>query len=92
MTGPLHNPVYTALTTRDAHLGTQRDGVAWFDAEVSPFAGFPEDRHDGLEVLHRLLPEGRRILFARPEPIASFSGWRLAVHVPGLQFGPDLFA
>ena len=82
----LHNPVYHALCSVDAHLGTRQGQVAFFDAEVSPFAGFPEGCAEGFEELRALLPAGRRIIYARPEPIEVPQGWQLKVHLEGLQF------
>ncbi len=82
----LDNPVWHSLTGRDAHLGTVRDGVAWFDEAVSPFVGFPEDHPDGFGTLHALLPPGRRILYATRGELPDHPGWELSVNVEGLQF------
>lgn len=86
MEHPLHNPVYNALCTGDAALSFGEGEVKYFDEEVSPFAGFPEEDQKGFEVLHNILPAGRRILFARPSPIEIPAGWQLMAHVHGLQF------
>ncbi|RYY90528.1 MAG: GNAT family N-acetyltransferase [Chitinophagaceae bacterium] len=86
MDHPLDNPVYHALCGRDAELGFRTGAIAWFDAEVSPFAGFAENHATGFAELHRLLPEGRRILHATRKPVAQFEGWRVAASVEGLQF------
>ncbi|GAB4092697.1 GNAT family N-acetyltransferase [Flaviaesturariibacter terrae] len=82
----LQNSVYEALSSGDARLGTRRGNVAFFDADVSPFVGFPEGLAEGFAELHALLPAGRRILFARPEPLAIPGGWTLRVHIEGAQF------
>ncbi|TCJ13335.1 GNAT family N-acetyltransferase [Flaviaesturariibacter flavus] len=82
----LDNPVYNALCTRDAHLGTRQGSVAWFDAEVSPFAGFPVGYAPGLAELLGLLPAGRRILHASRTPVHAFGGWKPVASISGLQF------
>ncbi|RYY94890.1 MAG: GNAT family N-acetyltransferase [Chitinophagaceae bacterium] len=80
------NPVYDALCSRDAHLGTRIGPLAWFDAEVSPFAGFPTSHAGGLRELCERLPAGRRILHASRTPVRDFGGWATAAIVEGLQF------
>ncbi len=39
----LNNPVYYALQSGDAHLWSGSDKVKYFEEQVSPFAGFPEE-------------------------------------------------
>lgn len=85
MSDLLANPVYAALTSRDRHLGEEGNGVAWFDAEVSPFAGFPEEDGDGFLKLQQALPAGRGILFGTPHPEVAHPGWTLVVKVEGVQ-------
>lgn len=82
----LRNPVYHSLLYNDGHLGRVSGKVAWFDEDVSPFVGFDEEHEQGFADLYRLLPAGRRILFATPDPITLPKDWRLAVAVEGLQF------
>lgn len=82
----LYNPVYNALRSADAHLGTGSASVKYFDNEVSPFVGFPTGYMNGFEELHQLLPEGRKILYATPEPIHQPSGWEMMAAIAGLQF------
>ncbi len=62
----LHNPVYYALLSGDAHLGFNAGQVNYFQEEVSPFAGFHEEYANGFEELYRLLPPQRKILYATP--------------------------
>lgn len=82
----LQNPVFNALSTGDQQLSFGTGHVKYFDAEVSPYAGFPEDYADGFSDLYELLPAGRRILFARPTPIEAPKGWQLQHEIEGLQF------
>lgn len=89
----LYNPVYNALVSGDAHLGGGTANVKFFDEAVSPFAGFPTDHACGFDDLFSLLPAGREILYARPEPIKEPAGWKFIAYIPGLQFvfsGKDL--
>jgi ribosomal protein S18 acetylase RimI-like enzyme len=82
----LHNPVYYALSTRDAHLGSGEGEVKWFHEEVSPFVGFPGDYNDGFKDLYNMLSPGRRILYATPQFIKEPTGWQLVHEIKGLQF------
>jgi ribosomal protein S18 acetylase RimI-like enzyme len=82
----LFNPVYNALVTGDASLAQGTGEVRYFDKEVSPFAGFPNDNHEGFQQLHRQLPTGRKILYAHPELIFEPLGWQLLREIKGLQF------
>jgi len=82
----LRNPVYHSLLYNDGHLGNSSGKVAWFDEDVSPFVGIEEGHEQGFADLYRLLPAGRRILFATPNTIALPKDWKLAVAVEGLQF------
>jgi ribosomal protein S18 acetylase RimI-like enzyme len=82
----LDNPVYAALCSGDAHLGRREGEVAWFDEAVSPFAGFPEGYERGFADLHNLLPAGRQMLYANPNPVQDFGGWELRAALAGTQF------
>ncbi|MGZ8537175.1 MAG: GNAT family N-acetyltransferase [Flavisolibacter sp.] len=86
MNDPLYNPVYNALLTGDAHLSNGTDTVKYFDEEVSPFVGFPDNYEKGFDELYDLFPPGRRILYAIPEQIKEPKGWRVMADVKGLQF------
>jgi len=82
----LDNPVYHGLRSRDAHLGHGTDNVKYFDEQVSPFAGFDDNYDKGFDDLYKLLPEGRRILYATRKKIKEPDGWQLNHEVEGLQF------
>lgn len=86
MIHPLHNPVFSALSTGDKHLSFGNERVKYFHEEVSPYAGFDEDNVQGFEELYELLSTGRRILFAKPTAITTPKGWELQHEVKGLQF------
>jgi ribosomal protein S18 acetylase RimI-like enzyme len=82
----LNNPVYHALCTTDASFNIGNDVVKFFHQEVSPFAGFDEENKNGFEQLHDLLPQGRKILYAKPSPIAAPKGWEVQHEIEGRQF------
>ena len=82
----LDNPVFHALSSNDAHLGSASGNVKYFDAEVSPFVAFPADCDAGFEQLYNVLPAGRRILYATRTRIQEPEGWELRNEISGLQF------
>lgn len=82
----LNNPVYYALNSKDAHLGSGSGTVKYFDEEVSPFAAFPEDHDNGFKELFDVLPAGRRILYAIRKRIEEPAGWEVKHELTGLQF------
>lgn len=82
----LHNPVFHALCSTDHHLSLGNERVRYFHEEVSPYAGFAEDNTTGFEELYELLPPSRRILYAKPTPVATPKGWQLQHEIRGLQF------
>ena len=82
----LYNPVYNALLSGDARLCVGEGMVKYFDEQVSPFAGFPQDYDKGFDDLYDLLPAGRKILYATPQKIQEPEGWQIAAAMEGLQF------
>ncbi len=82
----LQNPVFNALLTGDKQLSHGTERVKYFDAEVSPYAGFAEEYEHGFEELYELLPAGRRILYAKQTVIQPPQGWQLQHEIEGLQF------
>lgn len=81
----LNNPVYNALLTGDAQLGTGTDKARYFDKEVSPFASFEEGYTKGFDDLYDLLPHDRLVLYPTPRLITGPKGWQLLEQVEGLQ-------
>jgi ribosomal protein S18 acetylase RimI-like enzyme len=82
----LNNPAWHALNSKDTHLGSGAGNVKYFDAEVSPFAAFPEDCDTGFEELFDMLPAGRRILYSTRTRIKEPEGWAIRHEITGLQF------
>ena len=86
MEDALYNPVYNALLTGDARLSFGKGWVKYFDEQVSPFVGFPQDYTKGFDDLYDLLPAGRKILYAIPQKINEPEGWQVVAEMEGLQF------
>jgi ribosomal protein S18 acetylase RimI-like enzyme len=82
----LNNPVYHSLCGVDSHLGVHKNNIAFFQEEVSPFAGLPENYENGFRDLHEQFAGRRKILFATRDLIETPAGWELMVMIPGLQF------
>ncbi|MGB8542902.1 MAG: GNAT family N-acetyltransferase [Candidatus Acidiferrales bacterium] len=55
---PLDNPIWSALTTSQAHLGEISGLARKFQAEISPFAGFAEPTREAYAGLARLVHAG----------------------------------
>jgi ribosomal protein S18 acetylase RimI-like enzyme len=81
----LNNPVYHGLLSGDQHLSLGTDTVRFFDEAVSPFVAFEEGYPKGFEELYELLPSGRNILYAIPQPIDRPGGWQLLHEIKGVQ-------
>lgn len=81
----LHNPVYKALRSGDSRFNQGTTSTPFYDEAVAPFAGFNEANEQGFAELHQLLPAGKRIVYARPEPITPPDGWQLFQHIAGVQ-------
>jgi len=86
MEDKLYNPVYNALLSGDSRLSFGEGKVKFFDEQVSPFVGFPQDYDKGFDDLYNLLPIGRKILYATPQKIEEPEGWQVAAAIEGLQF------
>jgi ribosomal protein S18 acetylase RimI-like enzyme len=82
----LENPVYNALLSGDKELGFGTGRARYFDEDISPFAGFEESNAQGFDDLFKLLPAGRKILFATSHLITEPNGWQLLNEIKGLQF------
>jgi ribosomal protein S18 acetylase RimI-like enzyme len=82
----LNNPVYYALSSGNSHLSLGNGVVKYFDEQVSPFVGFPEDHDSGFAELHQQLPDGRRILYGTRKWIQEPKDWQIMAAVKGLQF------
>jgi ribosomal protein S18 acetylase RimI-like enzyme len=61
------------------------ENVRFFDEAVSPFVAFEEGYENGFEELYDLLPPGRTILYAIPQPIEPPKCWQLLHEINGVQ-------
>ena len=82
----LDNPVFNALVSRDAHLGTGNERVRLFDPAVSPFVGIKHHHAEGLKEISGMVERGRKILVAIPSELIIPQEWKLMNFIEGLQF------
>jgi ribosomal protein S18 acetylase RimI-like enzyme len=70
----LDNPAWSALTTKQAHLG-QGDGLAVrYHPDVSPFAGLATPTLEAFQQLELLIPPGGHVLLQTVEPLPPMEG------------------
>jgi len=81
----LDNPVWNALISGDAALGTGTGEARYYDRQVSPFAGIKTYTDKSFETLYQIMPEGVAA-FMTPVPVAIPSYWEPVITVAGYQF------
>ena len=74
MDHPLDRPIWTALTTRQAHLAQKAGGVLRYAPAFAPFAASAEGTSDSYADLAALLPEGGQLVLQQVEEIAALPG------------------
>lgn len=74
MDHPLDRPIWTALTTRQAHLARKGGGVLRYDPAFAPFAASAEGTSDSYADLAALLPCGGQIVLQQAEEITALPG------------------
>jgi GNAT superfamily N-acetyltransferase len=79
---PLDNVVWTALTTRQAHLAESLDQARRFVPEISLIGGFLEPTSRGYESLAALLNPGQTVNLALDAPYRQRPGWKLIFGTP----------
>ncbi len=79
---PLDNPIWSALATRQAHLGVHAPAARKFQPDVSILGGFAEDE-DG-DALAQLVAPGDQVGIFTDEPRA-LAGFELVLVAPLLQ-------
>lgn len=67
---PLDRPIWSALTTRQAHLAVGDDGALRFDAEHALFAAGADVGPDAAQALGRLVPDVGKIGLVEAAPVA----------------------
>ncbi|HTQ15563.1 MAG TPA: GNAT family N-acetyltransferase [Rhizomicrobium sp.] len=66
---PLDRPIWTALTTRQAHLAEVCSPARRFDPAFAPFADAEDMSRASLEAIHALLNPGEPAVLFTPEPV-----------------------
>ncbi|HEY4080536.1 MAG TPA: GNAT family N-acetyltransferase [Burkholderiaceae bacterium] len=76
----LDNPAWSALTTKQAHLGQAGGLAVRYHPDVSPFAGLSHPTLEAFQHLRLLIPQGGHVLLQTVEPLPQMEG----VHVENL--------
>lgn len=82
---PLDNPVWTALTTSQAHWARTSPLARRFPVEIGPLAGFETPTHEAYESLGALFPAGGIAAICLDEPPELPPTWILHEIAPMLQ-------
>ncbi|MFD4838434.1 GNAT family N-acetyltransferase [Achromobacter sp. NPDC058515] len=64
----LDNPIWTALSTEQAHLGLGNALACRYHPEVAPFAAMESETPQAWLALGRLLPSGHQVALLSPQP------------------------
>jgi predicted GNAT family acetyltransferase len=67
----LDRPIWTALTTKQAHLGLGDALARRFHTEVAPFAAIASDTPDAWRALHALLQPGELVAMLSADAVAG---------------------
>jgi predicted GNAT family acetyltransferase len=70
-TANLDRPIWTALTTRQAHLGLGDALARRYHPDVAPFAALASDTSAAYEALHQLLQPHEQVALLSLEPLAG---------------------
>jgi len=81
----LTNPIWSALVSDNAALGTGNDQVMIFDADVAPFAGLASDTPENFQTLYELVEEGRTVVLFSPKQELDTSPFEHVLKVSGYQ-------
>ncbi|MBX9576359.1 MAG: GNAT family N-acetyltransferase [Caulobacteraceae bacterium] len=76
---PLDRPIWSALTTRQAHLAVGDGGALRFDAEHALFAAGADGGPDAARALARLVPDVGTIGLVEADPVTLPDGVRAIV-------------
>ncbi len=81
----LHNVIWQALTTRQAHFAVSFRSARRFPSEVSPLCGFEEPSDEGYASLAGLVSPGASVGVFLDEPYEPRAAWDYVVGAPLLQ-------
>ncbi|MEP7210688.1 MAG: GNAT family N-acetyltransferase [Alphaproteobacteria bacterium] len=85
MAHPLDNPIWSALTTRQAHLAIGNDRARRFPSDISPFAAAPDGSPTSSAALAALLPAGGGFAQMQPAPTPPPAGVPITLSAIGVQ-------
>lgn len=85
MDHPLDRPIWTALTTRQAHLALEVGGIRRFPSAFAPFAATAEGTAESFARLAALVPEGEPIVLQQAAMIEPPPGLTLIRHAETVQ-------
>lgn len=81
----LDNPIWFALNSVNAHLGSGNDNVKLFDAAVAPFAGLSVYAPGNFKQLFDLVSPDQVVVLFYPEADLDPAPFNVVVKVPGYQ-------
>lgn len=82
---PLDNPIWKALTTRDAQFAEGTGISRRFIREIGPLGAFAEHGDEGYASLAELVPSGETVGLFLDEAYQDRPGWTFVVGAPLLQ-------
>jgi GNAT superfamily N-acetyltransferase len=85
----LDNPVWNALASANAHLGTGSERAKFFHPEVSPFAALAENSVPELQELYALYTADSPVFLWADELITVPKEWQVMHCIKGLQMVYD---
>lgn len=88
---PLDTLIWTALTTRQAHLSEGGARARRFQADIGPFAATRDNSAEAAADLAALIPEDGDISLLEPAPPETPAGATLAFTAPGVQMTTRAF-
>jgi hypothetical protein len=82
---PLDRPIWTALTTRQAHLAEVNGPARRYPPNIAPFAGIEDFSERSFSALYELMRPGEPAVMFTPEPIAPPAQFEVAMAATGEQ-------
>lgn len=88
---PLDKLIWTALTTRQAHLSEGGERARRFQVEIGPFAACADGSREAAAALAALIPDGGDISLLEPSPPEAPNGVEISFKAPGVQMMTHAF-
>jgi ribosomal protein S18 acetylase RimI-like enzyme len=89
---PLDKLIWTALTTRQAHLSEGDARARRFQTGIGPFAAAVDHSEAAVASLAAIIPEGGDISLLEPAPPSAPAGVEVGFTAPGVQMVTHAFA